>query len=318
MNIENLYSMLSSLRQFTNLLKQDMSLETLNIIRELKGFEVLENYEKMFEVDIVNTKNVLRNYIINEINSLTTGIVTIGSYDNDVIKEHIDSKLKLPNIDSGKIKLLIEKLQDEDALNLVTHKLSLGEYLERLTSDSKYISILSSDEDIKVKFEDIIDTYEAMLKIIEKSENGSDVIKVDIVSNIYGFGLDRDTTVSDLKDYILTLDKDINKVTNNLESVISNIKDNIKNVDYKETLAKTLKENIMKSVDEYSKGVISLDTFEYLTFNQIEVMEYYTRIILAYIGSITSYTENVVTCVNVLNDIDNIINVSCELFAKSE
>ena len=120
MNIENLYSMLSSLRQFTNLLKQDMSLETLNAIRELKGFEVLENYEKMFDVDGVGTKNAIRNYIVNEINSLMelvsnnyrtqskSSLANIGdnspigdSLDNAIIKWnslHPDKKLNEDDI----------------------------------------------------------------------------------------------------------------------------------------------------------------------------------------------------------------------------
>lgn len=318
MNIENLFNMLKSLRQFTNLLKEDMTLETLTTIRELKGFEVLENYEKMFEVDGVGTKNALRNYIVNEINSLSTGILEVSKYDNAELKSFVSDTFKVPEIDSNKIKYLADKIEDPEALSLVSHKLSIAEYLSSLVDDSKYINYANTDEDLKIKLDNIKDKYDSLLKMVEKSLDNSSIVIIDVQDGIYGFGVDNSSERFELKDYILLLNKDLKGLTSKLEGNVKDIKDNISSIDYNAKLANELKENFMKSVDEYCKGIISEDVFIHLTKQQIDVMEFYSRIVLSYIASVVNYIEYISNYVNKIKNIDNAVEVSYSLFVKSE
>lgn len=318
MNIENLYSMLSSLRQFTNLLKQDMSLETLNVIRELKGFEVLENYEKMFEVDGVGTKNAIRNYIVNEINSLTTGVLEVSKYDNAELKSFVSDTFKVPEVDSKKIKYIADVIEDPEALSLVSHKLSINEYLSSLVSDSKYISYGKTDDDLKIKLEDIKEKYDALLKVVEKSLNNDSIIIIDIQDGIYGFGVDKTPEMFELKDYIVLLNKDLKALTGKLESSVKDIKENIVSIDYDVKLANDLKENFMKTVDEYCKGIISEEVYLHLSKQQIDVIEFYSKIILSYISSTVNFIEYISNYIEKINNIDNAIEISYKLFVKSE
>lgn len=318
MNIENLFNMLKSLRQFTNLLKEDMTLETLTTIRELKGFEVLENYEKMFEVDGVGTKNAIRNYIVNEINSLTTGILEVSKYDNAELKSFVSDTFKVPEIDNEKIKYLADKIEDPDALNLVSHKLSIGEYLSGLVDDSKYISYANTDEDLKIKLDNIKGKYDSLLKMVEKSLDNEAVIIIDVQDNMYGFGVDKTPELTELKDYIFLLNKDLKGLTSKLENNVKDIKDNISSIDYNVKLANDLKDNFMKSVDEYCKGIISEDVFTHLTKQQIDIMEFYSRIILSYITSVVNYIEYISNYINKIKNIENAVEVSYSLFVKSE
>lgn len=318
MNIENLYSMLSSLRQFTNLLKQDMSLETLNIIRELKGFEVLENYEKMFEVDGVGTKNAIRNYIVNEINSLTTGVLEVSKYDNAELKSFVSDTFKVPEVDSKKIKYIADVIEDPEALSLVSHKLSINEYLSSLVIDSKYISYGKTDEDLKIKLEDIKEKYDALLKVVEKSLNNDSIIIIDVQDGIYGFGVDKTPEMFELKDYIVLLNKDLKALTGKLESSVKDIKENIVSIDYNIKLANDLKENFMKTVDEFCKGIISEEVYLHLSKQQIDVIEFYSKIILSYISSTVNFIEYISNYIEKINNIDNAIEISYKLFVKSE
>ena len=318
MNIENLYSMLSSLRQFTNLLKQDMSLETLNVIRELKGFEVLENYEKMFEVDGVGTKNAIRNYIVNEINSLTTGVLEVSKYDNAELKSFVSDTFKVPEVDSKKIKYIADVIEDPEALSLVSHKLSINEYLSSLVSDSKYISYGKTDDDLKIKLEDIKEKYDALLKVIEKSLNNDSIIIIDVQDGIYGFGVDKTPEMFELKDYIVLLNKDLKALTGKLESSVKDIKENIVSIDYDVKLANDLKENFMKTVDEYCKGIISEEVYLHLSKQQIDVIEFYSKIIISYISSTVNFIEYISNYIEKINNIDNAIEISYKLFVKSE
>ena len=318
MNIENLYSMLSSLRQFTNLLKQDMSLETLNVIRELKGFEVLENYEKMFEVDGVGTKNAIRNYIVNEINSLTTGVLEVSKYDNAELKSFVSDTFKVPEVDSKKIKYIADVIEDPEALSLVSHKLSINEYLSSLVSDSKYISYGKTDDDLKIKLEDIKEKYDALLKVVEKSLNNDSIIIIDVQDGIYGFGVDKTPEMFELKDYIVLLNKDLKALTGKLESSVKDIKENIVSIDYDVKLANNLKENFMKTVDEYCKGIISEEVYLHLSKQQIDVIEFYSKIILSYISSTVNFIEYISNYIEKINNIDNAIEISYKLFVKSE
>lgn len=318
MNIENLYSMLSSLRQFTNLLKQDMGLETLNAIRELKGFEVLENYEKMFEVDGVGTKNAIRNYIVNEINSLTTGVLEVSKYDNAELKSFVSDTFKVPEVDSKKIKYIADVIEDPEALSLVSHKLSINEYLSSLVSDSKYISYGKTDDDLKIKLEDIKEKYDALLKVVEKSLNNDSIIIIDIQDGIYGFGVDKTPEMFELKDYIVLLNKDLKALTGKLESSVKDIKENIVSIDYDVKLANDLKENFMKTVDEYCKGIISEEVYLHLSKQQIDVIEFYSKIILSYISSTVNFIEYISNYIEKINNIDNAIEISYKLFVKSE
>ncbi len=318
MNIENLYSMLSSLRQFTNLLKQDMSLETLNVIRELKGFEVLENYEKMFEVDGVGTKNAIRNYIVNEINSLTTGVLEVSKYDNAELKSFVSDTFKVPEVDSKKIKYIADVIEDPEALSLVSHKLSINEYLSSLVSDSKYISYGKTDDDLKIKLEDIKEKYDALLKVVEKSLNNDSIIIIDVQDGIYGFGVDKTPEMFELKDYIVLLNKDLKALTGKLESSVKDIKENIVSIDYDVKLANDLKENFMKTVDEYCKGIISEEVYLHLSKQQIDVIEFYSKIILSYISSTVNFIEYISNYIEKINNIDNAIEISYKLFVKSE
>lgn len=318
MNIENLYSMLSSLRQFTNLLKQDMSLETLNIIRELKGFEVLENYEKMFEVDGVGTKNAIRNYIVNEINSLTTGVLEVSKYDNAELKSFVSDTFKVPEVDSKKIKYIADVIEDPEALSLVSHKLSINEYLSSLVSDSKYISYGKTDDDLKIKLEDIKEKYDALLKVVEKSLNNDSIIIIDVQDGIYGFGVDKTPEMFELKDYIVLLNKDLKALTGKLESSVKDIKENIVSIDYNIKLANDLKENFMKTVDEFCKGIISEEVYLHLSKQQIDVIEFYSKIILSYISSTVNFIEYISNYIEKINNIDNAIEISYKLFVKSE
>lgn len=318
MNIENLYSMLSSLRQFTNLLKQDMGLETLNAIRELKGFEVLENYEKMFEVDGVGTKNAIRNYIVNEINSLTTGVLEVSKYDNAELKSFVSDTFKVPEVDSKKIKYIADVIEDPEALSLVSHKLSINEYLSSLVSDSKYISYGKTDDDLKIKLEDIKEKYDALLKVVEKSLNNDSIIIIDVQDGIYGFGVDKTPEMFELKDYIVLLNKDLKALTGKLESSVKDIKENIVSIDYDVKLANNLKENFMKTVDEYCKGIISEEVYLHLSKQQIDVIEFYSKIILSYISSTVNFIEYISNYIEKINNIDNAIEISYKLFVKSE
>ena len=318
MNIENLYSMLSSLRQFTNLLKQDMGLETLNAIRELKGFEVLENYEKMFEVDGVGTKNAIRNYIVNEINSLTTGVLEVSKYDNAELKSFVSDTFKVPEVDSKKIKYIADVIEDPEALSLVSHKLSINEYLSSLVSDSKYISYCKTDDDLKIKLEDIKEKYDALLKVVEKSLNNDSIIIIDVQDGIYGFGVDKTPEMFELKDYIVLLNKDLKALTGKLESSVKDIKENIVSIDYDVKLANNLKENFMKTVDEYCKGIISEEVYLHLSKQQIDVIEFYSKIILSYISSTVNFIEYISNYIEKINNIDNAIEISYKLFVKSE
>lgn len=318
MNIENLYSMLSSLRQFTNLLKQDMGLETLNAIRELKGFEVLENYEKMFEVDGVGTKNAIRNYIVNEINSLTTGVLEVSKYDNAELKSFVSDTFKVPEVDSKKIKYIADVIEDPEALSLVSHKLSINEYLSSLVSDSKYISYGKTDDDLKIKLEDIKEKYDALLKVVEKSLNNDSIIIIDVQDGIYGFGVDKTPEMFELKDYIVLLNKDLKALTGKLESSVKDIKENIVSIDYDVKLANDLKENFMKTVDEYCKGIISEEVYLHLSKQQIDVIEFYSKIILSYISSTVNFIEYISNYIEKINNIDNAIEISYKLFVKSE
>lgn len=318
MNIENLYSMLSSLRQFTNLLKQDMSLETLNVIRELKGFEVLENYEKMFEVDGVGTKNAIRNYIVNEINSLTTGVLEVSKYDNAELKSFVSDTFKVPEVDSKKIKYIADVIEDPEALSLVSHKLSINEYLSSLVSDSKYISYGKTDDDLKIKLEDIKEKYDALLKVVEKSLDNDSIIIIDVQDGIYGFGVDKTPEMFELKDYIVLLNKDLKALTGKLESSVKDIKENIVSIDYDVKLANDLKENFMKTVDEYCKGIISEEVYLHLSKQQIDVIEFYSKIILSYISSTVNFIEYISNYIEKINNIDNAIEISYKLFVKSE
>lgn len=318
MNIENLYSMLSSLRQFTNLLKQDMGLETLNAIRELKGFEVLENYEKMFEVDGVGTKNAIRNYIVNEINSLTTGVLEVSKYDNAELKSFVSDTFKVPEVDSKKIKYIADVIEDPEALSLVSHKLSINEYLSSLVSDSKYIGYGKTDDDLKIKLEDIKEKYDALLKVVEKSLNNDSIIIIDVQDGIYGFGVDKTPEMFELKDYIVLLNKDLKALTGKLESSVKDIKENIVSIDYDVKLANNLKENFMKTVDEYCKGIISEEVYLHLSKQQIDVIEFYSKIILSYISSTVNFIEYISNYIEKINNIDNAIEISYKLFVKSE
>lgn len=318
MNIENLYSMLSSLRQFTNLLKQDMGLETLNVIREIKGFEVLENYEKMFEVDGVGTKNAIRNYIVNEINSLTSGVLEVSKYDNAELKSFVSDTFKVPEIDSKKINYIADIIEDPEALSLVSHKLSIGKYLSSLVSDSKYISYGKTDDDLKIKLEDIKEKYDALLKVVEKSLNNDSIIIIDVQDGIYGFGVDKTPEMFELKDYIVLLNKDLKALTGKLESSVKDIKENIVSIDYDVKLANDLKENFMKTVDEYCKGIISEEVYLHLSKQQIDVIEFYSKIILSYISSTVNFIEYISNYIEKINNIDNAIEISYKLFVKSE
>lgn len=319
MNIEAIINILKMLKSFTELLKTDMTLETLTTIREIKGSDVLENYEKMFEVDGPGTKNVLKNYIINEINSLSTGYMEIAKYDNNELKTFVKDKLEIVNIDLNKLNFIISKSEDEEAFSLIKHKLSLLTYFEKLASNSKYIEVMNTDESLKVLLEDIIKKHDTILTIIAKTLEGNDIIKFDITGEVYGFGIteEKDSEL-DIKEYLLTLKNNINKVSSKVETVIKNIKDNIDKVDYKTSLANDIRNDFMKIIDEYCKGIITTDMFELQYRNQIEVMEFYVNTVLAYVNSLVSYIEYVKEYTITINDVDNIINVSYDLFNKSE
>ncbi len=319
MNIEAIINILKMLKSFTELLKTDMTLETLTTIREIKGSDVLENYEKMFEVDGPGTKNVLKNYIINEINSLSTGYMEIAKYDNNELKTFVKDKLEIVNIDLNKLNFIISKSEDEEAFSLIKHKLSLITYFEKLASNSKYIEVMNTDESLKVLLEDIIKKHDTILTIIAKTLEGNDIIKFDITGEVYGFGIteEKDSEL-DIKGYLVNLKNNINKVSSKVETVIKNIKDNIDKVDYKTSLANDIRNDFMKIIDEYCKGIITTDMFELQYRNQIEVMEFYVNTVLAYVNSLVSYIEYVKEYTITINDVDNIINVSYDLFNKSE
>lgn len=319
MNIEAIINMLKMLKSFTELLKTDMTLETLTTIREIKGSDVLENYEKMFEVDGPGTKNVLKNYIINEINSLSTGYMEIAKYDNNELKTFVKDKLEIVNIDLNKLNFIISKSEDEEAFSLIKHKLSLLTYFEKLASNSKYIEVMNTDESLKVLLEDIIKKHDTILTIIAKTLEGNDIIKFDITGEVYGFGFgEEEDSELDIKEYLLTLKNNLDKVSSKVETVIKNIKDNIDKVDYKTSLANDIRNDFMKIIDEYCKGIITTDMFELQYRNQLEVMEFYVNTVLAYVNSLVSYIEYVKEYTITINDVDNIINVSYDLFNKSE
>ena len=69
MDINKINDLVSNILKFSKLL-QNINVDTINILRELKGSEVLVNYENMIEIEPLDTIKGIRNFIINEINSL--------------------------------------------------------------------------------------------------------------------------------------------------------------------------------------------------------------------------------------------------------
>lgn len=322
MNINNIYNMVSTIKKFMSLLKEDMNIETLNKIREIKGNEVLENYEKMFETDALGTKNILKNYIINEINSISSNILEISTYDNQEIKDFAVNGIKLPNIDHNKIVYVVDKGTDNEAWELVSHKLSVAECLTNLLKTGSYLNHFEKDEDIKVKFKYIIDNYNIILNLIEKSvKDDKELFSKEVESMTFGFGLDGyDTSngLTDIKSIYNFLLNNHKKISTVIGNNIEDVKDGIPDIDYKPSLSKELKENLMRTVDDYAKDIINGDTYEYLFVKQIELIEFYVRTVICYIESIVSYVEHIRTYVTHFETIDNSINTAYQLFYKSE
>lgn len=317
MNIETVYNILNMLKKFTELLKSDMSLDTLQSVRDIKGVEVLENYEKMFEIDAISTKNNLRNYIINEINSLSTSFMEVSNYDNGEIKTFSKDKFNVPEIDVTKLNFILEKFDDEEAFSLITHKLSILEYYNNIASDARYLELIKTDSSVKVKLEDIISKYNSILEMIGATLKDKEIITFDINGDVYGYKLDEQTSV-DVKEYMTMFKNSSKEISNKISLPIKNIKDNLEEIDYKVSLSKDLRENFMKIVDEYCKGIISSDSYDYLYKKQLEIMEFYVRTIISYISSVVSYLEFISENVEALKDINSAIEISYSLFNKTE
>lgn len=100
----------------------------------------------------------------------------VSKYDNAELKSFVSDTFKVPEVDSKKIKYIADVIEDPEALSLVSHKLSINEYLSSLVSDSKYISYGKTDDDLKIKLEDIKEKYDALLKVVEKSLNNDSII----------------------------------------------------------------------------------------------------------------------------------------------
>lgn len=312
MDINKINDIVSSILKFGKLL-QNINIDTINTLRELKGSEVLVNYENMIEIEPLDTIKGIRNFIINEINSLSIQLLSISKYDNNELKEFIKNRLVINSIDNNKLKFVIDKVSDDEARELIKHKMTLSSNYETLIYSTTKLANLDKDTTLKSNFKNIQDVYNALLDNVSKTLDGENVFIHPVDTLAYGYNTPVDSDLLDL-DFLKDESKDMVK---DLEKIIQNVNVNISNINYRESLGDKLRDKLMNTVDEFIKGIINYETFEYQLESNLNILKFYVDIVINYINSNVNFIENLETYIKAYNNIVDAVEVNYSLFTKS-